>query len=40
MAGVWEFVAFLVATRRGLGWLVVGLAGLSLAFALVSLVQV
>lgn len=25
MAGVWEFVIFLAATRRGIGWLVAAL---------------
>jgi len=38
-AGVFEFVAFLVATRRGVFTLVVVLVLLSLAAALISLIS-
>jgi hypothetical protein len=37
-AGVWEFVTFMAATRRGLFWLVIGLVAASVVGALAGLV--
>jgi hypothetical protein len=35
LAGVWEFLSFLVTSRRGLSWLLIGLVLISALGALV-----
>lgn len=40
MAGVWELVTFLATTRRGLRWLILGLAILNIAGVLIALVSI